>query len=214
MRTGKQAAKAFRAKQTNKVGMCLWECQEIYPTNHWYPSAWAQWQNANHKHTSKRNIPVGAPIYYKGGQYGHIVLYVGDGKVRSTDAGGRGKMATVPLEWFERNWGYTYAGWSEDLGGKMIDFDTDIKVYVNKLKPGVDDSDSVKQLRYRLIKRGFLKVEKPLSEDRPGNKYTPAVARAVKKWQKKKGYALTGVLNNKQAVEFFKNNDHTKVIKE
>lgn len=214
MKTGKEAAKAFKDKQTNRVGMCLWECQEIYPTNHWYPSAWEQWQNAAKKHTGKKGIPIGAPCYYKGGKYGHIVLYMGDGKVRSTDAGGRGKMATVPLEWFQSAWGYTFVGWSEDLGGKDIDFDTQIKVYVEKLKPGVDDSDSVKQLRYRLIKRGFLAVSEPLSEDRPGNKYTPAVEKAVRKWQAKKGYRETGALNNKQARHFFEPNPKVKVISE
>jgi hypothetical protein len=214
MRNGREAAKAFKAKQTNKVNMCLWECQEIYPTNHWYPSAISQWHNAKKKHTSKKNIPIGAPIYYSGGKYGHVVLYVGDGMVRSTDAGGRGRMATVPIEWFQRAWGYKYEGWSEDLGGKDIDFDTTITVYVNRLKPGVDDSDSVKQLRYRLIRRGFLKVSEPLSLERPGNKYTPAVERAVKKWQKKKGYRQTGVLNNKQAKHFFEPNPKVKVVAE
>ena len=214
MKTGREAAQAFKEKKTNKVNMCLFECQDIYPTNHWYPSAWAQWQNANKKHTTKTKIPIGAPIYYQGGQHGHVVLYVGNGHVRSTDAGGAGKMATVPLEWFELAWGYKFAGWSEDLGGKDIDFDTVAEVRVKKLKPGVDDSDSVKQLRYRLIRRGFLKVSEPLSLERPGNKYTPAVISAVKKWQKKKGFAQTGVLSNNQAKHFFAPNPRVKVIPE
>jgi len=212
MKTGKEAAKAFKEKKTNKVNMCLFECQEIYPTLHLYPSAWSQWNNAKKKHTSLKHIPIGAPIYLRGGNFGHVVLYVGNGHVRSTDAGGRGVMATVPLEWFEKAWGYIPVGWSEDLGGKDIDFDTEIKVYVKKLKPGVDDSDSVKQLRYRLIRRGFLQVSEPLSLDRPGNKYTLPVEKAVKKWQKKKGHPETGVLTNEQAVEFFWPNPKVKVI--
>lgn len=212
MKTGHEAARAFKLKQTNKVNMCLWECQEIYPTNHWYPSAIVQWKSAKKKHTSKKHIPIGAPVYYEGGQYGHVVLYVGDGKVRSTDAAGAGKMGTVPLEWFEKAWNYKFVGWSEDLGGKDIEFDKEISVYVKELKPGVDDSDSVKQLRYRLIRRGFLQVSKPLSLDRPGNKYTPAVEKAVKKWQKKKGFAETGVLSNNQARKFFEPNPKVKVI--
>jgi hypothetical protein len=214
MKTGYEAAKAFKAKESNKVGLCLWECQEIYPTNHWYPSAWVQWTSAKHKHTSVKDIPLGAPIYYRGGKSGHVVLYVGNGQVRSTDAGGAGVMATVPIEWFEKAWGYEFVGWSEDLGGKNIDFDAYVRVFVKKLKPGVDDSDSVKQLRYRLIRRGFLKVSKPLSLNRPGNKYTPSVAEAVKRWQKKKKYAETGVLTNKQAKEFFAPNPKVKVIPE
>ena len=212
MKTGQEAARSFKAKQTNRVGLCLHECQEIYPTNHWYPSAIEQWRNAKHKHTSKKNMPVGAPIYYSGGRHGHIVLYVGDGMVRSTDAGGRGRMATVPIDWFAKAWGYRYEGWSEDLGGKMIEFDKTKTVYVNRLRPGVDDSDSVKHLRRALIKRGFLKVSAPLGVDRPGNKYTPAVGKAVAKWQTKHGYRPDGTLSAKQARHFFRNNEHVKVI--
>lgn len=210
MKNGNEAARAFKKKTHNQVGKCLWECQEIYPTNHWYPSAWSQWQNAKKKHTGKKAL-VGAPMYYRGGQYGHVVLYVGNGMVRSTDAGGAGKMATVPIEWFQRAWGYEYVGWSEDLGGKMIEFDRTKHVYVAQLRRGVDDSDSVKYLRRALIKRGFLKVSAPLSVERPGNKYTPAVEAAVKKWEKKHGYKQTGILSNEQAKDFFKNNEHVKV---
>lgn len=211
MRTGQEAAAFFKRKVTNRVGMCLYECQEAFPTNHWYPSAISQWQNAKRKHTNKK-APVGAPMYYRGGKYGHVVLYVGDGMVRSTDAGGSGKMATVPIEWFQRAWGYEYLGWSEDLGGKMIDFDKTKHVYVAKLRRGVDDSDSVKYLRRALIKRGFLKVSAPLSVDRPGNKYTEAVVKAVMKWERKHGYPKqNGILSNEQAKDFFKNNPHIKV---
>ena len=214
MKTGKEAAKAFKEKKTNKVNMCLWECQEIYPTDHMYPTAWSQWQNAKDKHTSLKHIPIGAPVYLKGGRSGHIVLYVGNGEVRSTDAGGAGIMATVPIDWFTRAWGYEPVGWSEDLGGKDINFDTTIKVFVHQLRPGVDDSDSVKQLRYRLIRRGFLTVSKPLSLDRPGNKYTKAVQQAVKKWQKKQRFAETGIFTNNQAKIFFAPNKRVEVIPE
>ena len=121
-------------------------------------------------------------------------------------------MATVPIEWFQRAWGYEYVGWSEDLGGKMIDFDKTKHVYVAQLRRGVDDSDSVKYLRRALIKRGFLKVSAPLSVERPGNKYTEAVVEAVKKWEKKHGYPKrNGILSNEQAKDFFKNNPNIKV---
>jgi peptidoglycan hydrolase-like protein with peptidoglycan-binding domain len=84
-------------------------------------------------------------------------------------------------------------------------------VYVKKLRAGVDDSDSVKVLRRALIRRGFLDVSKPLSLDRPGNRYTPAVERAVKRWQKKHDHTVTGILTNHQAVEFFAPNKHVQV---
>ena len=85
------------------------------------------------------------------------------------------------------------------------------EVYVSQLKPGKKDSKSVKKLRECLIKREFMAGD----PEKPGNDYTDKVKSAVSKWQVKKGFdKKDGVLNNKQAVEFFKNNDHTKVIKE
>lgn len=213
MRTAKQAAQYYKDKQTNRVGMCLWHVQDAFNAPHLYPSAIAQWNAAKTKHTG-RDIPIGAPVYYRGGRYGHIVIYVGNGRVRSSDAGGSGRMATVPIDWFAQHWGYQYAGWSEDIGGQRITFDDKTDVYVKRLKPGVDDSDSVRELRYRLIKRGFLKVSKPLSLERPGNKYTKAVQAAVNKWQAKHGYAQTGTLDNRQARQFFDNVKKVRVIPE
>lgn len=86
-------------------------------------------------------------------------------------------------------------------------------VYVSKLRPGVDNSDSVKTLRRALIKRGFLVPKAGLSVDKPGNKYTDAVSKAVAKWQTKHGYKPDGVMGLDQAREFFKNNEHVKVVK-
>ena len=101
----------------------LWHVQDWYKAPHLFPSAIEQWRNAEEKHHDDRTPPYGAPVYYEGGKYGHIAIYVGDGKVRSTDAGGSGKVATVPLDWFKNNWGYEYLGWTGDIGGQPIDFD-------------------------------------------------------------------------------------------
>lgn len=206
MRTAREAATFFKELNTNKVGMCLWHVQDAFQTNHWYPSAIEQWRGATKKHAGDRTPPIGAPVYWGGSKYGHIAIYIGNGQVRSTDAGGRGQMASVPIDWFKTNWGLDYLGWTEDIGGQDIDFTNYIDVYFKKLKPGVDNSDSVRFLRHTLIKRGFLDVSKPLSASHPGNKYSPAVERAVKLWQKRKGHVQTGVFTRAQAVEYFEVN--------
>ena len=159
MRTSSGAAKVFKAQRTNRVGMCLWETQEAFQTNHWYPSAIEQWNNARDKHPGDRTPPYGAPVYWRGGKYGHIAIYVGDGMVRSTDAGGAGRMGTVPIDWFKSHWGYDYLGWTGDIGGKKITFDggdmalsdSDIKkiakaVWAFQIKDptGMDDGKPVK----------------------------------------------------------------------
>ncbi len=213
MRNAEEAARFFKEKTTNRVGMCLWHVQDAFLSPHMYRNAISQWHAANDKHPGDRTPKYGAPVYFAGGQHGHVAMYVGNGKVRSTDAGGAGKMATVTIDWFQRHWGYHYLGWTGDIGGQKIDFDEKIHVYLKKLKPGVDNSASVRMLRLALIRRGFLKVQKPLDADRPGDKYSPAVERAVKLWQKKKGHRQLGVFPNaKQAREFFALNKHVRVV--
>lgn len=69
-----------------------------------------------------RNPPAGYPVAWSGGSsaHGHRALSLGGGKIRSTDAGGRGVVATVPLSWVEQNWGLHYLGWSETIDGLTI----------------------------------------------------------------------------------------------
>lgn len=80
------------------------------------------WKAAKYKHPGDRKPPAGVPVFWSGGRsgYGHAAISLGNGKIRSTDAGGREVNATVDLSWPERNWGMKYLGWSEDLGGKKI----------------------------------------------------------------------------------------------
>ena len=203
MRTAHEAARFFKEKDQNRPGMCLYETQAAFNAPHMYPNAITQWHAAKDKHPNDRTPKYGAPVYFAGGQHGHVAMYVGNGKVRSTDAGGRGKMATVSIDWFRQHWGYSYLGWTGDIGGQKITFDDKIHVYLKKLKPGVDNSNSVRMLRLALIRRGFLKVSKPLSVKRPGNRYTKAVSRAVCLYQRKHGYKETGVLTKQQAKRFF-----------
>lgn len=69
-----------------------------------------------------RNPPAGVPVSYLGGSRdnGHRALSLGNGKIRSTDAGGSGRVATVDLDWPEKVWGLKYAGWSETIDGVLI----------------------------------------------------------------------------------------------
>jgi peptidoglycan hydrolase-like protein with peptidoglycan-binding domain len=71
----------------------------------------------------------------------------------------------------------------------------------------------VKVLRRALIKRGFLIPAEGLSADKPGNDFTPKTTAAIKKWQRKHGYAPDGRLTLEQARRFFRNNEHVLVLK-
>jgi len=76
---------------------------------------------AQYKHTD-RHPPAGVPVAYLGGSRdnGHRAISLGNGMIRSTDAAGWGHVGTVSLDWPERTWGLTYAGWSETCDGVLI----------------------------------------------------------------------------------------------
>jgi hypothetical protein len=111
---------------SNDPGYCLQWSRERAAIGQRYGDAATAWRNTIDRHPGDRNPPRGSMVYWTGGAsgYGHIGPSVGGGKVRSTDSGGKGKPATVDLEWVERNWGLTYAGWAWDVNGVTIPHDT------------------------------------------------------------------------------------------
>lgn len=81
-----------------------------------------------YRHPGDRLAPLGTPVSWFGGSRdaGHRALSLGVPRgakeclIRSTDAGGSGRVATVTLSWVEKNWGLTYVGWSESMSGILI----------------------------------------------------------------------------------------------
>lgn len=60
-----------------------------------------------------RNPTPGALMYWKGTSApGHVAIYIGNGQIASTDIGGNGKIAIVPMNAPETKWGQKYVGWS------------------------------------------------------------------------------------------------------
>lgn len=79
------------------------------------------------KHRGDRKPPRGTPVAWSGGRngYGHRAISLGHNAagvyyIRSTDAGGVGVVATVPLSWVEEHWGLHYEGWSSTIDGEQI----------------------------------------------------------------------------------------------
>lgn len=114
------------ATHTNNPGYCLQWSRERAAIGSRYGDAATAWRNTNDPHPGDRNPPRGAMAYWTGGAngYGHIAPSVGGGKVRSTDSGGAGQVATVDVGWPERAWGLTYAGWAWDVNEVTIPHDT------------------------------------------------------------------------------------------
>ncbi len=110
------------ATHSNDPGMCLQWSRQRAAIGSRYGDAATAWRNTNGPHPGDRNPPRGAMAYWTGGSngYGHIAPSVGGGNVRSTDAGGKGSVATVDVGWPERAWGLTYAGWAWDVNEVTI----------------------------------------------------------------------------------------------
>lgn len=120
--TAAASARNAENDRTNAPGMCLQVVRTWCGISAKYGDAATAWRNTNDRHPGDRKPPRGSAVYWTGGSkgYGHIALSLGKGKVRSTDAGGRGVVATVDLGWVERNWGQTYEGWSWDINEQTI----------------------------------------------------------------------------------------------
>jgi hypothetical protein len=125
-----QAAQAAEASRTNRVGFCQGWTRDLYGA----PSAGDVdhdgdadavdgWLSEPHgaRHLD-RNPPRGVPVAWKGGSHGngHRAVSLGGGLIRSTDAGGPGIVATVPLSFPEKQWGLVYLGWSDTIDGQPI----------------------------------------------------------------------------------------------
>ena len=96
-------------------GWCHKTCQNAWKLPVKYNSAIDAWNHvpAPAKHTDMTNIPVGAPIFFKIGNFGHVVLQSDKkGYVISTDAPKEDFIGEVPLEWFEKHWGVKPLGWA------------------------------------------------------------------------------------------------------
>lgn len=80
------------------------------------------WAAAHHRHrTAYRRIPAGVPVFTAGRTApGHVVLSLGNGRVRSTDWPRNGRVGTVKLSRLLRSWNHHYLGWSEDLNGVRV----------------------------------------------------------------------------------------------
>ncbi len=78
--------------------------------------------HARHRHrTAFSKIPAGVPVFTAGRTApGHVVLSLGNGRIRSTDWPRPGRVGTVSLAKFLRTWNHRYLGWSEDLNGVRV----------------------------------------------------------------------------------------------
>ena len=107
----------------NVPGHCLEWSREQADIPSKYLDATTAWEHATGRQPADPNPPRGAAVYWTGGSsgYGHIAISLGHGMVRSSDAGGYGQVATVPIRRISAEWeDLRYAGWADSINGYKI----------------------------------------------------------------------------------------------
>ena len=122
--SGTAAIKNAEQHSSYPVGYCLkFVRAEAWKIGSLYGSAIDAWNGAKYRHPNDRTPPVGAPCFYRGGNYGHVVTAQRkpqDKRMRSTDCTSSGQVSNADIAWVENHWGYTYLGWTEDLNGVRL----------------------------------------------------------------------------------------------
>jgi len=111
---------------THGSGFCLQTVREYFGIPPREADATSAWETAKVKHPGMAGIKRGAPLFWAhdgGSGHGHIVIYVGRGKCRSTDYfRGSGLIGTVSVDSISASRGSQPVGWTEDINGVTIDF--------------------------------------------------------------------------------------------
>jgi hypothetical protein len=120
--TAAQTVEAAEASTSNVPGHCLGWSREQADIPSRYTDAATAWEHAHGRRSGDPNPPKGAAVYWTGGSrgYGHIAISLGRGLVRSSDAGGAGVVATVPLRRLTQDWNLRYVGWADSINGYTI----------------------------------------------------------------------------------------------
>lgn len=81
--------------------------------------AYSAAKSAGKVHEKSKNIPIGAIMWSHAsldtdaGRQGHAYIYVGGGKIVSTDINGDHTVGVAPASDIETKWNHTYEGWSD-----------------------------------------------------------------------------------------------------
>jgi len=125
--TGLQAFNHLKQLMLNHAkgfqGHCHKTCQDAWGLPVMYASAIDAWNHVPEKdrHTDPAKAPIGAPHFFAGGQYGHVVLQSDKkGVVISTDAPTTDYIGEVPVIWFSQHWGKKYLGWASNYNNTNL----------------------------------------------------------------------------------------------
>jgi hypothetical protein len=192
------------AQLTGYNGLCLQFVRTAFGIPAKYPSAIAAWNGAAHKHktTSTSGIPVGVPIFFSGGKYGHVAIYAGNGLMRTTNSSVGHPVTQSVAQWTRAGY-YTLLGWTEDLNG--------VRVYTPPppapSKPSTGSSSPAvlkvgsKGAKVKALQQGLNKAFPAYSKLAVDSSFGPKVEAVVKEFQRRTGLAVDGVVGPKTTAK-------------
>lgn len=75
---------------------------------------------AAHRHSWSTAPPLGAPVFFAGGNWGHIGLSDGRGGLWHTDGPTADRIGHTSINWPRDRWGFRNGGWASWLNGRAL----------------------------------------------------------------------------------------------
>lgn len=147
----------------NWVGWCLAYVATAFKAGWAGTTAWEAWNTTTAKRRSSKAFPVNVKFpmwfsgYWRNGiQYGHVVIaqMSANGRLTiwSTPLSGKAKPDVWDsVELVEHRYGVTYAGWSEDIGGRLVIEKTNGQVLSAQKEDVMLTRNSVRILVYSIL---------------------------------------------------------------
>lgn len=111
------------------TGYCLKFVRSAFGAPALGGDAHTAWHDAKDRHPLERNPPAGVPLFFRGGDHGHVVIsrgrrrWIPGARLRcwSTDFVRPGKVDRTTVEAIEASsWGMTYVGSTRDINGVEV----------------------------------------------------------------------------------------------
>lgn len=123
VRTKRQAIEWGRAVMLDGValyaGLCLRFVRLCFNVGALWPDAITAWVESPGKHPSTpAKAPRGHAGFFSGGDHGHVVLLLGNGRCLTNDTGAPGTINVALITDIEKAWGYPFLGYTDELNGE------------------------------------------------------------------------------------------------
>lgn len=101
-------------------GLCLMFVRMCFNVDPLYPDAITAWeQNKARRRCTAKEARRGHAGFFRGGQHGHVVLCLGNGRCLTNDTGAPGTINVAMIADIERAWGYVFLGDAASVNGEV-----------------------------------------------------------------------------------------------